>query len=305
MKKNLLVITYWSYADALIQAYTLPYIRIIGEQLPPGSKIYFVTLEQKHQGLPTSERKKVQQALREEHIEWKPYAYRGFSIAAFLGMLVMGFQLIFLVFSRRIHTIHAWCMPAGAIGLALSKVTGKPLIIDSYEPHAEAMVENGTTKRSSFQFKLLFWLEKKITRHASVIISATAGMRNYAREKYASGIKRFYVKPACVDPVFFDLENKKDPQLVEQYALGDKIVCVYAGKFGGIYLTDEVFRFFSVAQEHWGDRFRALLLTNYPEEELKSWAKKIISIGSMSLKNLSGTKMFRVIWAWPTLPSPR
>ena len=35
-----------------------------------------------------------------------------------------------------------WCMTAGSLGYILSKTSGKNLVIDSYEPHAEAMVEN-------------------------------------------------------------------------------------------------------------------------------------------------------------------
>jgi len=45
--KNVLILTYWSYHDALIQTYTLPYVRIIKKYLPAKSKIFLVTLEQK------------------------------------------------------------------------------------------------------------------------------------------------------------------------------------------------------------------------------------------------------------------
>ena len=44
--KNLLIITYWSYKDALIQAYTLPYVKLIRKNLEDHQKIYLVTLEQ-------------------------------------------------------------------------------------------------------------------------------------------------------------------------------------------------------------------------------------------------------------------
>ena len=49
---------------------------------------------------------------------------------------------------------------------------------------------------------------------------------------------------------------------------------MYAGKFGGIYLTEEVFRFFHFAEQKWGDKFRALLLTSYDNEQLYHWARK-------------------------------
>ena len=44
--KNILVITYWSYKDALIQAYTLPYLHLFNDILAPNRYIYLVPLEQ-------------------------------------------------------------------------------------------------------------------------------------------------------------------------------------------------------------------------------------------------------------------
>ena len=43
--EHVLVITYWSYADALVQTYTLPYLRIMLGVMPEGSSIHIVTLE--------------------------------------------------------------------------------------------------------------------------------------------------------------------------------------------------------------------------------------------------------------------
>lgn len=73
---------------------------------------------------------------------------------------------------------------------------------------------------------------------------------------------RFYVKPACVDLELFSYAERKNPALLERYNLVGKLVCVYAGKIGGIYLEKEIFDFFAVASRYWGDRFRALMLTD-------------------------------------------
>ena len=43
--RHLLVLTYWRFDDALMQTYTLPYVHILLEALPPGSSIHLVTLE--------------------------------------------------------------------------------------------------------------------------------------------------------------------------------------------------------------------------------------------------------------------
>ncbi|MBI2258849.1 MAG: hypothetical protein HYU67_08125 [Flavobacteriia bacterium] len=43
--KNVLIITSWSFNDALIQTYTLPYVEMISKQLSKDSKIFLVTLD--------------------------------------------------------------------------------------------------------------------------------------------------------------------------------------------------------------------------------------------------------------------
>jgi len=273
-KKHILVITYWSYNDALIQAYTLPYLRIMYNQLLPGSRIYLITFEQENQSLPPNEIAQIKQRLKLQGIRLITLRYLKFN---FLSPFKWAFYLVYLVsliVLRKISFIHAWCTPAGSIAYILSKMTGRKLIIDSYEPHADAMVENQTWNRESRQYKFLFSLEKRLTRHASIIISATQSMYEYALERYGVKIKNFYVKPACVDHSFFAPKKRKNEELLNQLKLKDKIVCVYAGKFGGIYLTHEVFDFIRIAQDFWGDKFRCLLLTGHSRKELTDWAEQ-------------------------------
>ncbi len=271
-RKNILVITYWSYKEALIQAYTLPYLRIIYNHLPQGSIIYLVTFEQAKQKLTPNEKAQVTARLRLQGIKLITLTYSKFS---FLSLIKGFFYLLYLVafiFLKKTNYIHAWCTPAGSIGYILSKITGKKLIIDSYEPHADAMIENNTWKRESRQYKLLFNLEKRLTRHANIIISATQSMYVYAKERYGHAIENFYVKPACVDSSFFAPKKRKNEELLRQLNLNENVTCVYAGKFGGIYLSKEVFDFFKTAQEYWNGKFKALVLTNHPKAQLYEWA---------------------------------
>ena len=272
-KKNILVLTYWSYKDALIQAYTLPYLKIISDQLPFGSKIYLVTIEQKHLRMSIDEKIQVEARLRLNGIRLMTLRYSKLNILAMVRWLGVGFYFVLFSFLFRIRYIHAWCTPAGSFGYFLSLFTGKKLIIDSYEPHAEAMVENKTWKQNSIAFRILFYLEKKLSRRAHVIISATQEMKNYAKRKYNVTFKNFFVKPACVDMDAFSFDRKKNADLLKQFKFENKIVCVYAGKFGGIYLTKEVFDFFKACENFWGDRFRVLLLSSHNKNEIALWCK--------------------------------
>ena len=118
-------------------------------------------------------------------------------------------------------------------------------------------------------YKILFSLEKKQTQRAKVLIGTTAGMKQYALDRYGVAIKNFFVKPACVDLVKFSAAEK-DSSLLKELGFENKIVCVYAGKLGGIYLREEVFNFIKLCYDHWRNDFRFLMLTNATKAEINT-----------------------------------
>lgn len=277
---NVLVVTYWDRNDPLVVNYTLPYLRIMQRELPPGSKIHLVTLD-KEVGISGEE--------DADGFIRHSYPYKGFGLAGVGMVLAVVWSLVRVVRKYRIHTVHAWCTPAGMIGYLVSRITGKSLVLDSFEPHAESMVENGTWKRGSVAFRTLFLFEKLQTRHAVAVIAATEGMRAYAQAKYRCVPARFHVKPACVDLKRFDPAMVDKGSVRRSMGLEGKLVAVYAGKFGGIYLDREVFELFQAAKNHWGDQFHVLLLTGHSMNELLPW---------MQAFHLP-PEMFTIQWAAP------
>lgn len=263
-KKNILVITSWSYNDALIQTYTLPYLNIIANQLSEDSAIFLSTLEKSKQPI-NNNHPKIKNIL----IEYHPLSLKGLMM-----WLKLIFKLLKTIRKDKIDVIHCWCTPAGMIGYILSLLTGRPLIIDSYEPHAETMVENSVWKKNGFAHRLLFFFEKRLTKKAKYLIATTEGMKSYAKEKYNFQGSNIFVKPACVNLTLFSEKNIKQPDLIKKLNLQDKIVGVYAGKFGGIYLEKEIFDFLKVAENYWGDKFRALILSAHTKEEINNYASK-------------------------------
>jgi len=270
--KSLLFLTYWDYRDALIQTYTLPYVRIIQKIVPNNYKIFLVTFESGIKNF--DEIKKIKNELLKEGIHWIPLKYYSFGLQALANGIFSFFKLYKICILRKVSSIHAWCTPAGSFGYLLSIFSGKPLIIDSYEPHANAMLENGTWKKKDLSYKILSFFEKKQTLHATALIGTTPQMHEYSKATYKHSLENFYTKPACVDLDAFSIKNKKNKNLLSELQLENKIVLVYAGKFGGIYLDKEVFYFLNVANEYWGERFRVLLLTSHSKEEITNYCIK-------------------------------
>lgn len=262
--KNILVITYWSFRDPLVQTYTLPYAKIIRKKA--GGKLFLVTFEHPAYRMSREEQTTSKKLLSGDHIVWVWFNYRRLGFLIFFLPFIL-LRLGSLILFKRITGIHCWCTPAGTIGYLLSRITGKPLVLDSFEPHAEAMVENGTWDPNGNAFRTLFRYEKKQAGKAAHVIGLTASMRMYSKEKYGTDPERFYVKPACVDLQKFNPERFPDAK--RKFGLEGKIVCVYSGKVGGIYLEKEVFDFLKCCEDHWKDKFVALILSPVPEREIR------------------------------------
>lgn len=271
---NVLVITYWSYKEPLVQAYTLPYLKIMAKLLGEGSTIYLFTLEKMGMALSNAERDARNSALSKYGIECIERPYFRFGGRAMLGWMSNLLFLLRFCRKNRISVLHAFGSPAGTSAHTVSRLTGIPYVIDSYEPHAEAMVENGSWKRRSLAFKLLIRFEKWQTRSARAVLGTTAAMREYAAKTYGSIPRVLIPRPACVDVAQFD---PSAPRTLERSQLGfadNDLVCIYAGKFGGIYLKDEIFDFFAACYRYWGDRFKVIVLSDAAPAELARQAER-------------------------------
>ncbi len=265
-KKNILIVTYWSYNSALIKTYTLPYIDIIKSKLSNDSTIYLLTLTAKSETA-LNEYEANYKELKQKNIQLINFTYSPFGFNMFVKMFGILLYLANFIYRKKVDVIHAWCTPGGAIGYVLSRLTGRPLILDSFEPHAESMLETGTWQKTGLAYRLLFILEKLQLKRAKHVICAAQGMILYSKSVYGISKENYFVKPACVDLNLFD-PSGIDSSLLIPGIDEISVVCMYAGKFGDIYLSGEVFDFFAVARSFWGEKFKVLLLTNQSDDEI-------------------------------------
>jgi hypothetical protein len=110
---NILVFTQWSFKDALVQTYTLPYINIIREIISPGQKIILVTAEQDHIALNKTESDQVNNQWEKKNMMLLPVPYKRFGLKKILASAGNLSKLIGVIKKEKIKTIHAFCTPAG------------------------------------------------------------------------------------------------------------------------------------------------------------------------------------------------
>ena len=77
---NILVLTQWSFNDALVQTYTLPYIDIIREILSPERKIILVTAEQPDIALSKDETNEINKDWAKKNMQLLPEPYNRFGL---------------------------------------------------------------------------------------------------------------------------------------------------------------------------------------------------------------------------------
>ncbi len=268
--KNILVITQWGYREGLIQSYTLPYLKII-HAINPGATIYLVTQEKTGLEKNQNDLRTIKQELLAYNIVLVPEKYHRAGAAKYFFLAINFLKHLLFIFSKGVKHIHTFCTPAGGYGYILSKFSGRPLIVDSYEPHSEYMLDCGVWKEDQFAFKVLNILEKKQAQRAKYLIAATRAIVGHSEKKFGIDISPWDVKPACVDLERFSFHEGKAKKLREQLQFADKIVCVYAGKFGDFYLKEEVFEFYKVAFDYWKERFHVLLLSDITATELDEY----------------------------------
>jgi glycosyltransferase involved in cell wall biosynthesis len=272
-QNNILVITHWGYEEGLIQSYTLPYFRII-HSITPSSKIFLVTYEKNGLEKDKDKRKAISRQLEKDNIYLLPEKYRRAGLSKYFFTCLNLFFHLRIIFTKKIRSIHSFCTPAGSYAWMLSKLTGKKLVIDSYEPHSEYMKDSGTWSEKSFAYKFLRAMEKKQAKRADYLIVTTPGMVSYTENRFNIKLKNSFVKPACVDLEKFDYKPQEAIQIRNELNLREKIVGVYAGKFGDFYLKEEIFELFQTAFSYWGNRLHILLLSDMKEDELKKYCRQ-------------------------------
>ncbi|MBI3511276.1 MAG: glycosyltransferase [Bacteroidetes bacterium] len=265
--RNILVITWWPFSDALVQAYTLPYVRLIRNELTEKENIFLVTLEKRSPD--DGKFRKI-----DERIFHLPLSYSAPGLKGYFGWKNKLNILENFIHENKITHLHTWCAPAGGIGWKLKMRTKLPLIADSFEPHADPMVETGTWKKNGPAYAVLKKWETNLANDADILIANSPAMRSWAEKNYGMKREVAHVKPACVDTKLFSDSKRKNKLLLKQFGFEGKTVLVYAGKFGGLYYDKESFEFFRACYNHWKDELRILVLTPQDREMILAHAKE-------------------------------
>lgn len=266
---NILFISYWSIKEGLTQSTVIPNVKILSE-FKKINKIILVTIER--DGLPE------QASIHPKVIH---YPIRSESFALPLVSKVIDFYRIPRILTRLIGTykiqkIIARGSPAGALAYLTWKRNGVPFYVESFEPHADYMLESEVWKKWDLKYLYEKKWELKVKRYASGLITVS---HNYKTKLQQEGILNIPIEvaPCAVDAEEFKFNQQTRSFIRKKYNIPNHVVTgIYVGKFGDIYYDLEAFNLFKATYEFFKKEFFLILITPDNHRNVK---RKLLGAG--------------------------
>ena len=157
---------------------------------------------------------------------------------------------------------------AGAFGTMLFKKFGIPYLVESFEPHADYMLESGVWKKNGLRFRLQKKTEAEIKKYAKFLVTVSNNYCQHLNKEEGIAKERLKMVPCTVNPVQFQFNSEARQLVREKLVIGaDTRVGIYLGKFGSIYYDKEAFEVFKAAEQYF-DNFFLVLLSPTDKKEL-------------------------------------
>lgn len=265
--KTVFVFAYYSYKDPVFQSAVLPYLKMLSPQI----RFILLTWEQQQFKLTAQESSEIHNQLKNDNnIIWHTTTWHSgeFKIIKKIYDFGVGFiKGIKLIQQYKATKIYSEGFPGAIISHYISKITRKPHIIHTFEPHADYMVDAGVWKKESWEYRLIKKLEMPIANHAETIITATSAYKKILQDNGAHC--HIEVIPSCIDTTFYSFRPDERTRIrIEQGIKDDQLVIVYLGKIGGMYMDDEMFAFFKQCYQWYAEKFIFFILTNEPRDNV-------------------------------------
>ncbi len=169
---------------------------------------------------------------------------RPFGLHFFLSYLIAWIALWRLHRRENLALVVCRSTFAGILGHWLYLTSKVPFTVESFEPHADYMVDNGVWAPFGWKTLLYRRFEKAVLTTSTRLYPVA---HNYARRLLAAGIpeSKIEVLPCTVDIDHYRFSKTARERIRRELNIDtDTIVAVYAGKFGGFYLEEQAIEIF-------------------------------------------------------------
>ncbi len=253
-----LYICYFALREPLVQTQVLPYLRQLRAF---GLDVSLLTFEPKQpREVPASDIEERRAKLEVQGIRWLslPYHKRP-SVAATAYDIFAGARLTArLVRKEGIDVLHARSHMPMAMALLASRVTRCKLIFDIRGLMAEEYADAGIWIEGSAPFRAVKRVERTGIRRAEQIVVLTERLREWLIDHRLKSAEQIEVIPCCVD--FSRFAEERIERGAASAAAGDgHFEIIYSGSLMGLYLVEEMGRFFQAIKALRPDAFLRIL----------------------------------------------
>ena len=257
---RILFLTYWGLHDGLTTSTVFPHLRLLQDR-PDVAAVRLVTIERSAEAqaelifAPGFEASK---------ISFEPLRSRP------AGNVILNKiedftrfpnELVKQVAAFKPDFILARGSPAGALAYLVWQKTKLPFYVESFEPHADYMLESGVWRRYDPRYLFQRHWEK---RQKELALGLMPVAENYRQQLIREGVpaQRIVTVPCSVDAGQFAYDEAARQRVRERLGWASTdVVGVYVGKFGSIYYDEEAFQVFRTAADFFGADFRLIILT--------------------------------------------
>ncbi len=269
-----LYLCYFGLREPLVQTQVIPYLRRLAAK---GVVVHLLTFEPEMQSswdekALTEERAR----LAGEGINWSalPYHKRPSVPATVYDIFAGARAAVRLVREHEIDVLHARAHVPLAMALLARRFTRSRLVFDIRGLMAEEYADAGVWKEGSLKFRAIKALERAGIRKADQIVVLTRAMREWLLGQGMANEDRVEVIPCCVDFERYaeaeDFNTGEEGEHVNiEDAGGDepgRFEVVYAGSVTGLYMLEEMGRFFIELRAREPRAFLRILTKSPPAE---------------------------------------
>jgi len=243
-----LYICYLSLDEPLVQSQVLPYLR---ELVSGGIEVHLLTFEKELKQQSSAQLAAGRQSLASQGIAWSylPYHRRPSIPATFYDVIRGVLRILRLVRGHKIDVLHARAHIPLAMALIARRLARCRTVFDLRGLIAEEYVDAGIWQEGSIPFKAIKWIERAGLRQADQIVVLTGRVRDWLTKADPKLANKITVIPCCVDRSRFATDARR----------ADRFELVYAGSVVGLYMLEEMARFFLRLKERQADAFFRIL----------------------------------------------
>ena len=261
---NILFQTYWGIDEGLTQSTVYPNISQLAE-LPNVNKIILSTIERDGHKVNYT-------GPINSKIFHNPRYSKNLPISVLnkiFDFIYFSISLIKICKKEKIDYIIGRGALAGALSIIVGKITKTPVVVESFEPHAQYMLESGVWSKKGLKYKFGSYWENKIVQNAKFVITVSNNFKTLL-VKAGTPESKVEVVPCCVDLNHFKFDKVNRNKLREKLDIHEITkLGIYVGKFGALYHDLEAYKIFKKVLEIFNEDFFLIILTPDNKENVR------------------------------------